>query len=170
MNSEENSSGESTGEENTVLMVNNGPEVVAPFMMRGKLNDRKFAAIIDSGSPVTIFPRDELKAILQTQLLFVKSMPEGEVYTDYNRKRLDLMGVLYCNVKVGKKSIKRARILVAREGVKALIGRDWLNQLQYEITPSQNEMEESVMRVVDQDEMNEDGRKVIEKFPALCTR
>ena len=59
--SAENSSGESTGDENAVLMVNKGPKIVAPFMMRGKLNDRKFAAIIDSGSPITVFPRDELK-------------------------------------------------------------------------------------------------------------
>ena len=64
VNSAENSSNESTGDENAVLMVNKGPKIVAPFMMKGKLNDRKFAAIIDSGSPVTIFPRDELKSIL----------------------------------------------------------------------------------------------------------
>ena len=31
-------------------------EVVAPFMMRGKINNKKFEAMIDSGSPVTIFP------------------------------------------------------------------------------------------------------------------
>ena len=60
--------------------------------------------------------------------------------------------------------------MVAREGVKALIGRDWLSQLQYEITPDQSEMEKRVMRFSDQTEMNEDGRKVSEKFPALFTR
>ena len=159
MNSAENSSGESTGDENAVLMVNKGPKIVAPFMMQGKLNDRKFAAIIDSGSPVTIFPRDELKAILKTQVLCAKPIPEGEIYTDYNKKKLDLMGVLYGNVKVGEKCIERARILVAREGVKALIGRDWLSQLQYEITPDLCGLEESVMRVIEET-MNEDGRKV----------
>ena len=36
-------------------------EVVAPFMMEGRINNKKFRAMIDSGSPVTIFPKQELK-------------------------------------------------------------------------------------------------------------
>ena len=61
VNSPENSSNESTGDENAVLMVQKKSKIIAPFIMKGKLNNRKFSAIIDSGSPVTIFPRDELK-------------------------------------------------------------------------------------------------------------
>ena len=32
-------------------------EVVAPFMMKGRINNKKFEVMIDSGSPVTFFPR-----------------------------------------------------------------------------------------------------------------
>ena len=117
VNSPENSSNESTGDENAILMVQRKSKVTAPFIMKGKLN-RKFSAMIDSGSPVSIFPRDELKEILNTQVLCAKPVPEGEVYTEYNKKKLDLLGVLYGRVKVGDKCIKRSRILVAKEGVK----------------------------------------------------
>ena len=98
-----------------------------------------------------------------------KPIPEGEIYTDYNKKKLDLLGVLYGRVKVGEKCIEQARILVAKEGVKALIGRDWLKQLQYEITPDQWGMERSIMRIMET-VMNEEGQKVSENFPDLFTR
>ena len=169
VNSPENSSNESAGDDSAVLMVQRRSKLIAPFIMKGKLNGRRFSAIIDSGSPVSIFPRDELKEILRTQVLCAKSLPEGEVYTDYNRKKLDLLGAMYAKVEVGDNCIKRARILVAKEGTKALIGRDWLKQLQYEITPAQTTADNSIMRLTEI-EMDEEGQRVSENFPKLFMR
>ena len=98
-------------------------EVVAPFMMRGKINNKKFEAMIDSGSPVTIFPKKELKDILQTQFLFVSKMPDTERYVDYNGQQLNLLGIFKGRVEVDNKVINNARILVSQDGTKAIIGR-----------------------------------------------
>ena len=74
---------DSTMAQKLVMMVGNPKrEVVAPFMMKGKINNKQFEAMIDSGSPATIFPKNELKEILQTQFLFVSKMPESEKYVD----------------------------------------------------------------------------------------
>ena len=43
------------------------------------------------------------------------------------------MGFIYCEMKVGKKKIKKASVLVARKGAKLIVGRDWLNLLAYKI-------------------------------------
>ena len=76
---------------------------------------------------------------------------------------------MYAKVEVGDNCIKRARILVAKEGTKALIGRDWLKQLQYEITPTQMTADNSIMRITEI-EMDEEGQRVSENFPRLFIR
>ena len=56
--------------------------------------------MIDSGSPVTIYTRSELKEILQTQFLFVTKMPENETYVDYNGRQLNQLVVFKGRVEV----------------------------------------------------------------------
>ena len=144
-----------------IMMVKNTKrEVVAPFMMKGKINNKQFEAMIDSGSPVTIFPKNELKEILQTQFLFVNKMPESEKYVDYNGQQLDLLGIFKGRVEVNNKVIERARISVSQDGAKAIVGRDWMRQLAYRIQPAgnKNNGENSVMRV----EKEEDVKKSVD--------
>ena len=43
------------------------------------------------------------------------------------------MGYIYCELEVGTRRIKKARILVARKGVKSIVGRDWLSHMEYKI-------------------------------------
>ena len=141
----------------TIMMVKNTKrEIVAPFMMKGKINSKQFEAMIDSGSPVTIFPKSELKEILQTQFLFVTKMPENEKYVDYNGQQLNLLGVFKGRVEVNNKVIERARILVSQDGAKAIVGRDWMRQLAYRIQPAGNRKngENSVMRVEKEEDVN----------------
>ena len=38
------------------------------------------------------------------------------------------------HIKVGAKQIPKARLLIAPDGHRSLVGRDWLNLLQYEFT------------------------------------
>ena len=104
-------------------------------MMKGKINRKKFCLIIDSGSPVTIISRDELQKILQYDVLFIRPLPEDENYVDFNKRPVTLLGYIFCELEVGGKYIRKARILVAKPGTKSIVGRDWLNYLQYAIEP-----------------------------------
>ena len=45
-----------------------GGDGVRPFLMKGKMNRRDFTAMIDSGSPITIFTITDLKQILGTDV------------------------------------------------------------------------------------------------------
>ena len=166
---------DSTMAQKLVMMVGNPKrEVVAPFMMKGKINNKQFEAMIDSGSPVTIFPKKELKEILQTQFLFVSKMPESEKYVDYNGQQLDLLGIFKGRVEVNNKVIEKARILVSQDGTKAIVGRDWMRQLAYKIQPAgiKNHGENSVMRVEKEEDVKKsvDLQKLEGKFPKLFTR
>ena len=151
-------------------------EVVAPFMMEGRINNKKFRAMIDSGSPVTIFPKQELKDILRTQFLAVKRMPNTENYVDYNGQQLNLLGIFKCRVEVENKVIKKARILVAPDGAKAIIGRDWMRQLAYSIQPISDRTQKvnNIMKVNTETEedvqKSVDLKKLEQKFPKLFTR
>ena len=106
-----------------------------PFMMREKINRKNFSLMIDSGSPVTIINYEVLQKIPQYEILFVRPLPEDEKYVDYNKRPVNLLGYIYCELEVGGKYIRKARILVARPGAKSIVGRDWLNYLQYSIEP-----------------------------------
>ena len=106
-----------------------------PFMMKGKVKRKKFCLIFDSGSPVTIINQEELQEILQYEVLFVRPLPKDEKDVDYNKKPVNLLGYIFCELEVGDKYIREARILVARPGAKSIIGRDWLIYLQYRLEP-----------------------------------
>ena len=106
-----------------------------PFMMKGKINRKKFCLMIDSGSPVTIINYEELQKILQYETLFVRPLPPDEKYVDYNKKPVNLLGYIFCELEVGGKHIRKARFIVARPGAKSIVGRDWLNYLHYAIEP-----------------------------------
>ena len=100
------------------------------FMMKGKIN-RKFNLMTDSGSPVTIIKYEDLQKQLQYETLFVRPLPEEEKYVNYKKRPVNLLGYIFCELKVGDKYIRKARMLVARPGAKSIVGRDWLNYSQY---------------------------------------
>ena len=52
--------------------------------------------------------------------------PKSKEYVDYKGRPLNLLGNTTVDVKGGKKTIKNATVVIAREGKKSLIGRDWL--------------------------------------------
>ena len=87
---------------------------------------KKFCLMFDSGSPVTII-NQEVQKILQYEVLFVRPLPKDEKYVDYNKKPVNLLGYIFCELEVGDKYIRKARILVARPGAKSIVGRDWFN-------------------------------------------
>ena len=85
----------------------------------------------DSGSPITIFTREDVRRILKSDLIFARPLPKNEEYCEYNEKPLNLLGFINVDDQVGKETIKKARMVIAREGKKSLVGRDWLTQLNF---------------------------------------
>ena len=87
--------------------------------------------MIDSGSPVAIIGNDELQKLLQScttyDVLFVRPLPKDEKKVDFNKRPVDRLEYIFCELEVGDKYIRKARILVSRSGAKLTNGRDWLN-------------------------------------------
>ena len=84
--------------------------------MEGFIVGYRFKAMIDSGSPVTIFAIDELKRIMKRETLQVRDLIKEEKYADFNGKPLNLLGYVFCELQVGDSYVKKTRVPVARKG------------------------------------------------------
>ena len=112
-------------EDKIVLTIEGGEN--GQFFMSGKINGNQFKTMVDSGSPVTIltiFEIKEIKRIMKRKTLFIRQLPEDEEYVDFNKRKLNLLGYVFCQLEVGESKMQKARILVAERGAKSLIGRD----------------------------------------------
>ena len=135
---EDSSSGSIVEEDRIVLTIER--EANGQFSMSGKINGNPFKAMVDSGSPVTIFEIEEIKRIMKRKTLFTRQLPEDEEYVNFNKRKLNLLGYVFCQLEVGDSKMQKAKILVAERGAKSLIGRDWLNAFNYKfVSPNQNE-------------------------------
>ena len=65
-------------DEYMVLKVEADKDQTKPFYMEGFINGNRFKAMIDTGSPVTIFALDEVKRIMKRNELQVRPMIEDE--------------------------------------------------------------------------------------------
>ena len=136
---EDSSSGSMIEEDKIVLTIEGGEN--RQFFMSGKINGNQFKTMVDSGSPVTIFEIEEIKRIMKRKTLFIRQLPEDEEYVDFNKRKLNLLGYVFCQLEVGESRMQKARILVAERGAKSLIGRDWLNAFNYKfVSPNQNKV------------------------------
>ena len=68
---------------------------------------------------------------MKRKTLFIRELPDGEEYADFNKRTLNLLGYVFCQLEVGKSKLQKARVLVAEKGAKTLTGRDWLNAFNY---------------------------------------
>ena len=67
---------------------------------------------------------------------------------DFNKRKLNLLGYVFCQLEVGDSKLQKARILVAERGAKSLIGRDWLNAFNYKfVSPNQYEGKRIICKV-----------------------
>ena len=80
--------------------------------------------MIDSGWPITIFTREDVSRLLKKDLVFAQPLPKNEEYGNYNRRPLNALGLINVDNKVGTKTIKKARMVIAPEGKDSLVGRD----------------------------------------------
>ena len=145
-----------------------------PFMIEGLLCANAFKAIIDTGSPVSVFPIDELQRILGKRVV-VLEMIDNERYVDFNNKPLPLLGYMFLSLQVNGIRVSKARVLVARIGTRPIVGRDWLTALRYKIVHSTEEGENSINCVTKEKEKPEvelsaEVKQVKAEFPDLFQR
>ena len=79
--------------------------------------------------------------------LQVRRMFEGEKYVYFNGKPLNFRGYVFCQLQEGEKFIKKARILVAKEGMKSIVGSERLSTLKFKTF--QNPVVESEINVIE---------------------
>ena len=138
-----------------------------PYYVDGWINGFRFKLMIDTGSPVTIFAIDEVKRIMRRADLQVRPMIEEEKYVDFKGKPLKLLGYVFCQLQVGEKFIKKARNLVAKEGMKSIRGREWLSTLKFKMI--QNSVGESVINVIEKEggKLSQQAKALVNEFPNL---
>ena len=129
--SEEESEGDED-EKQLVLRVNG--DGCKPFFMEGRMCGNYFKAMINTGSPVSIFTKRDLQKIVGDRKVVIRDMIAGERYIDYNKKPLNLLGYQFVRLEVAGVTVSKARVLVAPISGKSIVGRDWLVALRCKIT------------------------------------
>ena len=82
---------------------------------------------------------------------------------------------MFASIQVGKTRMSKARVLVAKNGAKSIIGRDWLTALKYRIelpiTKGENAVN-SISRESDESEnkLSPDAQQLVQEFPNLFKR
>ena len=149
-----------------VLNVEGNVDKAEPFYMEGFINGSRFKAMIDTGSPVTIFALDDIKTIMKRDNLPVREIVKGERYVDFNGKPLQLLGYVFCELQVNDVYIKKARVLIAKKGTKSIIGREWLTTLKYKLLPEQKgELE--VNSIEKEKDLSAETKQFVKEFPKL---
>ena len=165
---DDNQSDESTGAKEDNMVLHIGGNGQQPLIMKGKINIQAFAKMIDSGSPITIFTQDDLRKFLKVDVIFARPLPKTEQFVDYNNKPLNLLGFVTADVKVGKRTIKNARIVITRDGKRPLIDRDCLNQLNFRVGEANGNSD--YFNIIQNISERQDIEKLREKFPKLLSR
>ena len=121
--SRDQSEGSSEWYEDNVELRLDGQDV-HPVVLKERINNQLFTTMIDHGSPITIFSKEDVRKILKINGKFARPLPKNEVYVNYNGKPLNPNGCINVDVHVGKQTIRRASIVFARNGKKSLVGRN----------------------------------------------
>ena len=91
-------------------------------------------------------------------------MIENQRYVDFNRKPIKLLGYVFCELQVNDSYIKKARILIAKNGTKSIIGREWLSTLRYKLVP-EGELE---VNVIDKEsKLSAETKQFVKEFQKL---
>ena len=96
-------------------------------------------------------------------------MSRSEKYVDYDNQPLNLVRFITADVQVGRKKVKNARIVITRNGQRSLIGRDWLDQLNFRLGEA-NKNSEYNNDVNNINNQNINSEKIKQTFPNLFIR
>ena len=105
-----------------------------PFYIEGTMCGNYFEALIDTGSPVSIFTKRDLTKTIGERKVVIRDMIDKERYVDYNKRPLDLLCYQFMRLEAAGVTVSKARVLVALNSGKSIIGRDWLIALRYKIS------------------------------------
>ena len=87
-----------------------------------------FKATVDTGSPASFVNKKTadyiLKTVLSAKVFTVQESPIDTVYVDYNRKRIELMGILILDVSSLGWHVKSAKFLISENRTRCLLGLD----------------------------------------------
>ena len=108
-------------------------------------------------------------------MIFATLLPKSGEYIEYNGRPLNLLGYTTIDVKVEKKTIKKARVVIARECKKSLVGQDWLAKLNFRVAESNKTSEyNSSMSNINikpkKTEKSVELKRLERKFPKIFTR
>ena len=106
---------------------------------------------------------------MKRENLPVREMVENERYVDFNGKPLHLLGYVFCELQVNDSYVKKARILIAKEGTKSIIGREWLSTLNCQVAPEQKG-EFEVNSIKKDQELSVETKQIVKDFPKLFER
>ena len=87
-----------------------------PFVLKGRFNKKPFHALIDTGLPITIF-------------LYQSSRSGRNTNCNHSSNKIEILGANIGQVEAGWKKLDKVRALVAENGARTVIGRDWLRGL-----------------------------------------
>ena len=152
-----------------------------PFFMDGTMCGNYFKAIIDTGSPVYIFTKRDLQKIISERKVVIRDMIDNERYVDCNKRSLELLGYQFVRLEVAGVTVSKARVLVAPNSGKSIIGRDWLIALRYKISqPIERgeckvntkftECAEAVNEISPEEKISPEVQQIMREFPGLFKR
>ena len=123
------SSEDESGEEVEILHIDEEKgHTNKPFVLKGKFNRKPFHALIDTGSPITIFTKAHVDKMFGKNYK-LQILGEDEKYVDYSRNKIEFIGAIIGQVEAGCKKLDKVRALIAENGARTVIGRDWLRGL-----------------------------------------
>ena len=90
----------------------------------------------------------------------------------YDGKPLNLIGFINVDVQVGKRTIKKAQIVIARDRKRSLVRRDWLTQLTYRVAEASKESKcaKFVNKIESKIELSPELKSIQQKFPKIFSR
>ena len=72
---------------------------------------------------------------------------------------------MFCELQVNDSYIKKARILIAKNGTKSIIGREWLTTLRYKLAP-EGELKVNTIES-EKSELSAETKQFTKEFPKL---
>ena len=92
------------------------------FVLKGKFNKKPFHALIDTGSPITIFTKAHIENMFGKGYK-LQPLGENEKYIDYSSNKIKFLGAIIGQVESGMRKLDKVRALIAENGAGTLIGR-----------------------------------------------
>ena len=157
------SSEDESAEEVEILHIDEekGKNSNKPFVLKGKFTKKPFHALIDSGSPITIFTKAHIENMFGKGYK-LQPLGENEKYIDYSSNKIKFLGAIIGQVESGMRKLDKVRALIAENGARTLIGRDWLRWLGIKLKTEGGKSEINYV--------NETPNKLFTDFKELFTR